>query len=51
MGAMSRLGLLELTRQRRGPTLAAQLMRDCAICGIRHRVPRQELQPWIGKGV
>ena len=51
VGAMSRLGLLELTRQRRGPALAARLMQDCAVCGNRHRVPRAELRPWIGKGV
>ena len=51
VGAMSRLGLLELTRQRRGPALAARLMQDCAACGNRHRVPRAELRPWIGKGV
>jgi Rne/Rng family ribonuclease len=51
VGTMSRLGLLELTRQRRGPALAARLMQDCAACGNRHRVPRAELRPWIGKGV
>jgi Rne/Rng family ribonuclease len=51
VGAMSRLGLVELTRQRRGPTLAAQLMQECAACGARHRVPRTELLPWIGRGV
>lgn len=51
VGAMSRLGLLELTRQRRGPALTARLMQDCAACGNRHRLPRAELRPWIGKGV
>ena len=51
VGAMSRLGLLEMTRQRRGPALAARLMQDCAACGSHRRVPRAELRPWIGKGV
>jgi len=51
VGAMSRLGLLELTRQRRGPALAVRLMQDCAACGKPHQVPRAELRPWIGKGV
>ncbi len=51
VGAMSRLGLLELTRRRRGPALAARLMQDCATCGKHHHVPRAELRPWIGKGV
>jgi len=51
VGAMSRLGLLELTRQRGGPTLAARLLQDCTICGSRHRVPREELRPWIGSGI
>jgi Rne/Rng family ribonuclease len=51
VGAMSRLGLVELTRQRCGPTLATQLMQDCATCGAGHRVPHAELLPWIGRGV
>lgn len=51
VGAMSRLGLVELTRQRRGPTLAARLLQDCATCGSRHQVPRQDLRPWIGTGI
>jgi Rne/Rng family ribonuclease len=51
VGAMSRLGLLEMTRQRRGPALADRLMQDCATCGKHHQVPRAELRPWIGKGV
>jgi Rne/Rng family ribonuclease len=51
VGAMSRLGLVELTRQRRGLTLAAQLMQDCDACGARHRLPRTELLPWIGRGI
>jgi len=48
VGNMSRLGLVELTRQRRGPTLAARLLQDCKTCGSRHRTPREELRPWIG---
>lgn len=51
VGAMSRLGLLELTRQRRGAALAVRLMQDCGTCGRNHHVPRAELRPWIGKGV
>jgi Rne/Rng family ribonuclease len=51
VGAMSRLGLVELTRQRRGPTLAARLLQDCRVCGVRHRVPREDLRPWIGHGI
>ena len=51
VGAMSRLGLLELTRQRLGPAVAARLMQDCPACGSHHRVPRADLRPWIGKGV
>lgn len=51
VGGMSRLGLVELTRQRRGPTLAARLLQDCTACGSRHQVPRQDLRPWIGSGI
>jgi Rne/Rng family ribonuclease len=51
IGSMSKLGVLELTRQRRGPTLASQLLRDCSTCGGRHRVVRDELRPWIGSGI
>lgn len=51
VGAMSRLGLLELTRHRRGPTLAARLLRDCQTCGSRHRVPRDDMRPWISGGI
>jgi len=51
VGGMSRLGLVELTRQRRGPTLAARLLQDCKSCGSRHRLLREELQPWIGTGI
>ena len=50
VGGMSRLGLLELTRQRRGPTLAARLLQNCKACGGRPRVPREDLRPWIGHG-
>jgi ribonuclease G len=32
VGAMSRLGLVELTRKRRGPTLAEIMTRPCASC-------------------
>jgi len=32
VGAMSRLGLVELTRKRRGPTLAEAMTRICAAC-------------------
>jgi ribonuclease G len=51
VGGMSRLGLVELTRQRRGPTLAARLLQDCAACGSRHQVPREDLRPWISRGI
>ena len=33
VGSMSRLGLVEMTRRRRGPSLAAQLTRACPACG------------------
>jgi Rne/Rng family ribonuclease len=51
VGGMSRLGLVELTRQRRGPTLAARLLEDCKACAGRPRVPREDLRPWIGHGI
>ncbi len=33
VGSMSRLGLVEMTRRRRGPSLAARLTRACPACG------------------
>jgi Rne/Rng family ribonuclease len=39
VGAMSRLGLVELTRRRRGPTLADAMLRPCTGCEGRGRIP------------
>jgi ribonuclease G len=38
VGAMSRLGLIELTRKRRGPTLSEVMTRPCTTCEGRGRV-------------
>jgi ribonuclease G len=51
IGGMSRLGLVELTRQRRGPTLASRLLQACKTCGGRYQVPREGLRPWVGNGI
>jgi len=44
VGAMSRLGLVELTRKRRGSTLAQMMTRPCSSCGgtghVRHSIDR-----------
>jgi ribonuclease G len=40
VGAMSRLGLVELTRKRRGPTLSEAMTRVCAVCEGIGRVRR-----------
>ncbi len=44
VGAMSRLGLVELTRKRRGPTLSEVMTRSCTACDGTGRVrqPRDE---------
>jgi ribonuclease G len=47
VGGMSRLGLVEMTRPRSGPSLADLLLEDCGACGGRHRRPREELRPWL----
>jgi ribonuclease G len=38
IGGWTRLGLVELGRERRGPSLADRLTRECATCGGRSRV-------------
>jgi ribonuclease G len=45
VGAMSRLGLVELTRKRRGPTLMDMLTQPCSACEGTGRVMRDE--PWV----
>jgi ribonuclease G len=50
VGGMSRLALVELTRQRRSPTLAERLLESCKTCGSRHRLPNEALWPWFGRG-
>jgi Rne/Rng family ribonuclease len=48
IGTMTSLGLVELTRQRRGPTLRDMLMRPCPNCGRRGYVRRadgEEIMP------
>lgn len=42
IGAMSRLGLVELTRKRRGPTLVEMLTRQCPTCEGTGRVMRDD---------
>lgn len=42
VGAMSRLGLVELTRKRRGPTLSDMLTRPCPRCEGTGRVMHEE---------
>jgi ribonuclease G len=42
IGAMSRLGLVELTRKRRGPTLLGMLTRPCPSCEGTGRVMHEE---------
>jgi ribonuclease G len=42
VGAMSRLGLVELTRKRRGPTLRDMLTRPCPACEGTGRVMRDD---------
>lgn len=45
VGAMSRLGLVELTRKRRGPTLMDMLTRPCSACEGTGRIMRDET--WV----
>ncbi len=48
IGAISSLGLVELTRQRRGSTLRDRLMRPCPNCGTRgfiRRAAGEDLKP------
>jgi len=42
VGAMSRLGLVELTRKRRGPTLMDMLTQPCSACEGTGRIMRDE---------
>lgn len=42
VGTMSRLGLIELTRKRRGPTLVETMTRPCAACEGTGRVRQSE---------
>jgi Rne/Rng family ribonuclease len=42
VGTMSRLGLVELTRKRRGPTLADVMLRTCSACNGTGLVPRND---------
>lgn len=46
VGAMSRLGLVELTRQRRGPTLSEVMTQACATCGGAGRIPA-DIAGWM----
>ncbi|MGE0116837.1 MAG: ribonuclease E/G [Dongiaceae bacterium] len=43
VGAMSRLGLVELTRRRRGPTLVEIMMQSCRACGGTGHVARDHV--------
>jgi ribonuclease G len=43
VGAMSRLGLVELTRRRRGPTLVDVVMQPCRVCGGTGHVARDDV--------
>ncbi len=45
VGSMSRLGLVELTRRRRGPTLTDAMMRRCTACDGTGRVARVRATP------
>ena len=45
VGAMSRLGFVELTRRRRGPTLIDMLTQPCSACGGTGRIMRDDA--WI----
>jgi ribonuclease G len=50
VGSMSRLGLVEMTRRRRGPSLAAQLTRACPACGGVGRVAGPAAEDVSGGG-
>ena len=43
VGTMSRLGLVELTRRRRGPTLSEMLTRECPTCEGAGRIVRADI--------
>jgi len=45
IGAMSRFGLVEMTRRRRGPSLSEQLTATCPTCGGRGRVQKSAAPP------
>lgn len=49
-GPMSRLGLVELTRRRRGPSLSEMLAIDCPSCGGRGRAERADWRSWFAEG-